>query len=353
MPLDPAMNDRPQRRYNTLLDEWVLVSPHRAKRPWQGKMEDAAGVDQPDYLPDCYLCPGNTRAGGKVNDRYRSTYVFTNDFAALLTPAGDRRAYEACGGLIRAREECGICRVVCFSPKHNLTLPRMTAAEIRKVVDLWGEQYADLASYDFIGHVMIFENKGAVMGCSNPHPHGQIWASESLPSIAAKKVARQNGYFEDCGRHLLMDYLAWELAEEERILGANDSFVALVPFWAVWPYEMMVIPRRPVQSIPELTDRERDDWSALLREVLIRYDNVFDCSFPYSMGVNQLPVDGGRHAGVVLHQSFFPPLLRSATVKKFQVGYEMSGEPQRDITAEQAAQRLREASPVHYLDREA
>jgi UDPglucose--hexose-1-phosphate uridylyltransferase len=349
MPIPDILNDKPHRRHNALLDEWVLVSPHRTKRPWQGKVEKTPPDDSPAYKPECYLCPGNTRAGGAVTEKYETTYVFTNDFAALLTGDEAPEKYESGNGLIQAREERGICRVICFSPKHNLTLPRMDVCDIRNVIDVWGEQYLDLAATDGIGHVMIFENKGGTMGCSNPHPHGQIWATESFPSIAGKKIGAQERYFATNGKCLLMDYLAWELEEEERIIQQNDSFVAVVPFWAVWPYEMMILPRRPVATISELSDEERNDWATLLKDALTRYDNVFETSFPYSMGLNQRPTDGGAHDGVILHQSFFPPLLRSATVKKFQVGYEMSGEPQRDITAEQAAQKLRDCAPPHYL----
>ncbi len=351
MPIPDILNDKPHRRYNPLLQDWILVSPHRTKRPWQGKVEKQAPADTPDYVQSCYLCPGNTRAGGAVTEKYEATYVFTNDFAALLPGEGPPEEYNACGGLVRAAAERGTCRVICFSPKHNLTLPRMAVTDIRSVIDVWDEQYRELAALEYINHVMTFENKGGIMGCSNPHPHGQIWATETIPSIAGRKIDAQEQYFAANGKPLLLDYLEWELAEEERIIGQNDSFVALVPFWATWPYEMMILPKRPVRTIAELSDTERNDWAAVLRDALIRYDNVFETSFPYSMGLNQKPTDGGEHAGVVLHQSFFPPLLRSATVKKFLVGYEMSGEPQRDITAEMAARKLRDCAPPHYLDR--
>jgi UDPglucose--hexose-1-phosphate uridylyltransferase len=346
--MDAIYSDTPHRRYNPLMDEWTLVSPHRAKRPWQGQVEDLPADTRPQYDPKCYLCPGNTRASGDVNPQYTSTYFFDNDFAALMPGEERPQAFSACSGLARAQVERGLCRVICFSPRHDQTLPVMEVDAIRKVVDLWAEQYEDLGAKPFVGHVQIFENKGAMMGCSNPHPHGQIWANESVPTLPAKKIESQCRYQSAHGRTLLGDYLEWELGQGERIISQNEHFVQLVPFWAVWPFEVMILPRRPVASITELTDAERSAWAAILRDATIRYDNLFRVSFPYSMGVNQLPTDGKEYPGVVLHQSFYPPLLRSATVRKFQVGYEMSGEPQRDITPEQAASRLRECGDKHY-----
>ncbi|MFW6286998.1 MAG: UDP-glucose--hexose-1-phosphate uridylyltransferase [Candidatus Sumerlaeota bacterium] len=349
--MDSVFYDKPHRRYNPLLDEWTLVSPHRAKRPWQGQVEDTPPDDRPQYDPKCYLCPGNTRTSGAENPKYESTFVFDNDFAALLPPDKPQAAeYQDANGLIYAREERGLCRVICFSPRHDLTLPRMEVAAIRKVVDLWAEQYEDLGSKDFIRHVQIIENKGAMMGCSNPHPHGQIWANESLPYLAGKKTDNQERYYQSHGTYMLSDYLDWEIKQEERIVLKNEHFVWLVPFWAVWPFETCILPRRAVSSILELDDEERSAWAELLKQAMTHYDNLFNCTFPYSMGISQKPTDQDSHEGVVLHQVFFPPLLRSATVRKFQVGYEMSAEPQRDITAEQAATRLRDLSDTHYLD---
>jgi UDPglucose--hexose-1-phosphate uridylyltransferase len=340
--MDAVFCDTPHRRYNPLLEEWLLVSPHRAKRPWQGQVEDLPPDSRPAYDPKCYLCPGNKRTSGEINPAYPDVYAFDNDFAALMP--GDRpgEAMDACAGLIRAHQERGLCRVLCFSPRHDEALPGMEPAAIRKVVDLWADETQDLGAKDFISYVQIIENKGAMMGCSNPHPHGQIWANETVPTMPAKKTDAQMRYERAHGRPMLMDYLDWELAQKERVISANEHWVLLVPFWAVWPFETMLVPRRPVASVPELNDAERSAWAAILKDATLRYDALFETQFPYSMGVHQKPTDGGLYPGVVLHQSFFPPLLRSATVRKFQVGYEMSAEPQRDITAEQAAGRLRD-----------
>lgn len=348
-----ALNKSPHRRYNPLLDEWVLVSPHRTSRPWSGGVEKTAPERRPTYDPKCYLCPGNERASGDTNPQYDSTYVFTNDFPALLTPEAQEPAdaYETLGGLVRAVPENGTCRVICFSPRHDLTLAEMSVDDIVKVFEVWTDEYARLAALDYVGHVQIFENKGAVMGCSNPHPHCQVWATSTMPTLAGRKVARQMDWHTAKGSVLLMEYLAWELEREERIVAANDHFVSLTPFWAVWPFEAMILPRRPVGALTELSDDERRAWSEILKDLLVRYDNVFETSFPYSAGINQRPTDGGDYPGLAMHQSFYPPLLRSATVKKFQVGYEMSGEPQRDISTELAAARLRECGAPHYKDR--
>ncbi|MBN1866604.1 UDP-glucose--hexose-1-phosphate uridylyltransferase [Candidatus Sumerlaeota bacterium] len=339
-----SLENSPHRRFNPLLDEWVLVSPHRTERPWSGKVESAPAASLPAYDPDCYLCPRNTRSSGAANPDYTDTFVFDNDFPALVQGAenADRVSVDECGGLVRAVPERGICRVVCFSPRHDLTLARMDTDAIGRVIDLWVDQYVDLGARDFISHVLIFENKGETMGCSNPHPHGQIWATERVPSLARRKIESQLRYRAAHGRAMLMDYLEWELGEGRRIVASNAHWVALVPFWAVWPFEATIAPRREVSAIAELDPSERAAWAAILRDLTIRYDNLFGTSFPYSMGIHQRPTDGGAYEGVVLHQSFYPPLLRSATIKKFQVGYEMSGEPQRDITPETAAAKLRE-----------
>lgn len=340
-----SLADAPHRRYNILTGEWVLVSPHRTKRPWQGKVEKVTEEHRPSHDPQCYLCPGNERAGGHTNPAYTEPYVFTNDFAALLSDSSDA-SYEE--GLLRARGERGTCRVVCFSPNHSLTIPEMDEADIGRVIEVWRTEYQSLGSQEFINHVQIFENKGAVMGCSNPHPHGQIWAQDAVPLEVLKKTETQISYYQQQGRSLLGDYLAQELKHEERVVLANEHFVALVPFWAVWPYEAMIVPRRRQADITELSPEEVSAFAAIFKALTTRFDNIFETSFPYSMGIHQRPTDGGDYAGWHWHMSFYPPLLRSATVKKFMVGYEMFAEPQRDITAEAAAQTMREVGGRHY-----
>jgi UDPglucose--hexose-1-phosphate uridylyltransferase len=342
--------EHPHRRRNLLTGEWVLVSPHRTKRPWQGQVERTAPDTRPAYDPACYLCPGNERAGGLVNPDYSSTFVFQNDFAALLPegPRGDASP----GPFFQQVAETGICRVICFHPRHDLTLPEMDPADIRRVVDVWAEQVVELGSRPDINYVQIFENKGAAMGASNPHPHGQIWSSFSLPQEPAKELATQRDYYaQSGGRLLLVDYLAAELEAGERIVVENEQWVALCPFWAVWPFETMVIPRRPVAELPALSADQRDGLAHLLKRLLTRYDNLFETTFPYSMGWHGQPSDGALYPEWQLHAHFYPPLLRSANVRKFMVGYEMLGNPQRDITPEQAAARLREQNDVHYRQR--
>ncbi len=327
------------RRLNRLTGEWVLVSPHRTARPWQGQVEEVAADQRPTYDPACYLCPGNGRAGGARTPEYDSTYVFDNDFAALTPDVApeehDRR------GLLIAQSERGICRVVCFSPRHDLTLGQMPAEAIRTVVDTWADQYLELGSLDWVRHVQIFENRGATMGASNPHPHGQIWANERLPNEPAKELAQQRAR-ADSGGCLLCDYLDVELDDGERIVTGNEHFTALVPFWAVWPFETLVLPRAHAGALPDLGPDQRDGLADILRRLTRRYDRLFGVTFPYSMGLHQRPTDGDPHRGWHLHAHFYPPLLRSATVRKFMVGYELLGQPQRDITPETAAQRLRE-----------
>jgi UDPglucose--hexose-1-phosphate uridylyltransferase len=337
----------PHTRLNILTGEWVLVSPHRSKRPWQGKVESPSLVQRPAYVEDCYLCPGNTRADGTHNAAYDGPVAFTNDFSALLADTPKGGANE--DGLLVARSQKGICRVICFSPRHDLTLPEMELPDIRKVVDLWHTELESLAAVPFIKYIQIFENKGEIMGCSNPHPHGQIWASEDVPMEIEKETHQQRNYYQQHGRSLLSAYLEKELKEDERIIAQNEHFVALVPFWAVWPYEAMIISRRHVQHLLQFTPAERDGLADILKELTTRYDNLFETSFPYSAGMHQMPFnDGDSHPEWHWHMHFYPPLLRSATVKKFMVGYEMLAHPQRDITPEYAAGRLRDLPVVHY-----
>jgi UDPglucose--hexose-1-phosphate uridylyltransferase len=332
--------EHPHRRRNALTGEWVLVSPHRALRPWQGQVEKVAPPERPAYDPTCYLCPGNARAGGARNPAYAGTFVFENDFAALKPDGPD--ADVDVDGLLVARAEPGRARVICFSPRHDLSLPDMEVDAITRVVELWTEEYLALGAHEDIGYVEIFENKGEMMGSSNPHPHGQIWAQRSVPLMPAREGERQREHHERHGRTLLADYLRLEEARGERVVCANDGFVALVPFWAVWPFEALVVSRRPVPHLAALDDRERAQLADVVKRLTARYDRLFDVSFPYSAGLHQAPTDGRPHPEWHLHMHFYPPLLRSATVRKFLVGYEMLGEPQRDLTAETAAARLRD-----------
>ena len=344
--ISSQLSDQPHRRFNPLTGEWVLVSPHRTQRPWQGQVERRSAEERPRFDPGCYLCPGNERAGGERNPDYRNTFVFDNDFAALRPDAEPGRV--DVGGMLLAESEAGICRVICFSPRHDLSLPELEPAEVRRVVDLWVREYEELGRLDYVNHVQIFENKGQVMGSSNPHPHGQIWAQSSVPLQPAREMERMGAYFREHGRSLLSDYLALELEQGERIVCENDGFVALVPFWAVWPFETMIVSREHRTSLPELSEAERDQLADVLKRLTTRYDNLFEVSFPYSAGIHQAPTDGEPHPEWHLHMHFYPPLLRSATVKKFMVGYEMLGDPQRDITPEASAARLRELSEVHF-----
>jgi len=337
---DPSVH--PHRRRNLLTGDWVLVSPHRAVRPWQGQVEDAPPDTRPTYDSRCYLCPGNARANGKSNPDYADTFVFDNDFPALLDETVE--AEDAQDELLAARPERGICRVVCFSPRHDMTLADLPVAAIRRVVDTWCEQYADLGAREGISHVQIFENKGTLMGCSNPHPHGQIWAQETIPGHAAKETERMAAHLAARGTTLLQDYLQAEMEAETRLVCANDDFVALVPYWANWPFETLVLCRRTVAAITDLIGRERNGLADILKRLTVRYDNLFATPFPYSAGLHQAPTDGAAHPEWDLHMHFYPPLLRSATVRKFMVGYEMLAEPQRDITPEASAERLRACS---------
>jgi UDPglucose--hexose-1-phosphate uridylyltransferase len=337
----------PHRRYNPLTGEWVLVSPHRTNRPWQGQVEDRPQEVLPRYDPTCYLCPGNERAGGARNPEYADVFVFTNDFAALLPDAPE--ATIAPHPLLRAKSERGTCRVVCFSPRHDLTLPEMPVEQVRRVIDVWVDQADELG--ERYRWVQIFENKGSIMGCSNPHPHGQIWAQDSLPSEPSKEERRQRAYLTEHGVPLLFAYAELETAAEERVVVQNEHWLAVVPYWAVWPFETLLLPRRHVTRLPDLTDEKRDALARVLKRLLTKYDNLFETSFPYSMGWHGAPFDDEDDLHWQLHAHFYPPLLRSATVKKFMVGYEMLAETQRDLTAEGAAARLRASSEIHYKAR--
>lgn len=341
------LNETPHKRYNALNGEWVLVSPHRMKRPWQGKQETPLVLKAVSYDEKCYLCPTNTRADGSVNPAYESPYAFTNDFSALLPDEASETEFSE-EDLLIASHVRGLCRVICFSPKHHLTLAFMSVKEIAAVVKLWQKEFEEISKNTWIKNILIFENKGDIMGCSNPHPHGQIWAQSDLPNDIMKESVQQLNYFKAHGRSLLNDYLSLELRKNERIVCSNEHFVALVPFWAVWPFEIMIIGRTPRQNILQFTEDEVAGLADILSKVTIRYDNLFKTSFPYSAGMHQAPVNDGDHPEWQWHMHFYPPLLRSASVKKFMVGYELLAGPQRDITPEHAALRLREESDVHY-----
>lgn len=335
-----TLSQSPHRRWNLLKREWVLVSPQRTQRPWQGQIEEKAAVPAIAYDPACYLCPGNTRAGGLQTPRYTGTYVFENDFAALTLDTPAPSLDPSGTGLLRAEPERGICRVLCFDPRHDLTFASMERSSVRRVVDLWSEQAAELGARPEIAYVQIFENRGAMMGASNPHPHGQIWATEHIPNEPALELAAQRAYLAEHGVPLLPAYLAMELLQRERIVAENDTWVVLVPFWAVWPFELLLLPKRQVASLTEVSEAERDGLAEMLQKVVRAYDSVFDSPFPYSMGLHPAPSDGEAHPEWDLHIHFYPPLLRSSTIRKFMVGFELLGSPQRDTTPERAAQIL-------------
>ncbi|SFO94958.1 UDPglucose--hexose-1-phosphate uridylyltransferase [Cohaesibacter marisflavi] len=336
--------DAPHRRFNPLKGEWVLVSPHRNKRPWQGQQEEVVIVEKPRHDPNCYLCAGNERNSGAVNPDYKGPFVFPNDFPALLedTPAGGTSG----DPLFRADTVRGTARVMCFSERHDLTLPELEVTDIRKVVDTWADQIVDLgAQYDWVA---VFENKGAVMGCSQPHPHGQIWASDFLPNEVAVEDSNQARFLAENGEVLLVRYAADEARKGERVVVENEDWIAVVPWWATWPFETLLMPKRHILRLPDLTDTERNSLADALKGLCTRYDNLFETEFPYTMGWHGAPTRQGKFDHWQLHAHFYPPLLRSATVRKFMVGYEMLSEAQRDLTAESAAERLRSLSDIHY-----
>jgi UDPglucose--hexose-1-phosphate uridylyltransferase len=344
----------PHRRWNPLRQSWVLVSPQRTERPWQGEVGQTASPKGPSYDPECYLCPGNKRVGGAVNPAYSSVFSFVNDFAALLPESSDPEAQIS--PLLVAEPARGICKVLCYHPDHSLTLAQMTREQIRLVVDAWTREYIELGDLDWIEYVQIFENRGAMMGASNPHPHGQIWATGFVPDEQAAETKAQSEYLARTGHCLLCDYIAAERAVAEQVPGAaarivfeNEHFIALVPWWAVWPFEVLLVSRRHARALPEFTNAERDGLADALKRLTTRYDNLFEASFPYTMGFHQAPIAGSEdHPEWHFHAHFYPPLLRSATVRKFMVGFEMLGMPQRDITPEEAARQLRACSEQHF-----
>lgn len=339
----------PHRRFNPLLNQWVLVSPQRTQRPWQGERSAPTAPSHIRYDPSCYLCPGNPRSGGQQNPDYKSVFVFDNDFAALLPDAAAPSLPQTSPLLIAERER-GRCRVLCFHPDHSLTLARMQVPDIANVVDAWAEETKFLAANPDIHHVQIFENRGAMMGASNPHPHCQVWATEHIPDEPLQELNCQSAYADKHGSCLLCDYTRTELELNQRVVVSNPSFVAVVPFWAVWPFETLILSRRHLGSIDELSTDERHDLAAILKAVTVRYDNLFETSFPYTMGFHQRPADGKSHPYQHFHAHFFPPLLRSAEVRKFMVGFEMLGMPQRDLTPETAAERLKALPEKHYAE---
>jgi UDPglucose--hexose-1-phosphate uridylyltransferase len=336
-------DDRPHRRFNPLKGEWMLVSPHRAKRPWQGQQDAPDDTVRPRYEPSCYLCPGNERAGGLTNPDYQDVFVFDNDFAALLPGAGGDGKQGS--PLFRDAPATGVCRVICFSPDHSKTIPEMSAPALRAVVDTWAAQEAELsATHEY---VQIFENKGAMMGCSSPHPHGQIWATNYVPAEPAREDETQAAWLAEHRHNMLLSYAEAEAADGQRTVASNADWLAVIPYWASWPYEILLLPRFAVQRISALADAQRDSLSEILKAVTTAYDNLFQTSFPYSMGWHGAPgLANAPHWQ--LHAHFYPPLLRSASVRKFMVGYEMLAEAQRDLTPEAAAANLREQSKVHY-----
>lgn len=343
------LTTHPHRRLNLLTGEWVQVSPHRTKRPWQGREEKISEEQKPEYDPGCYLCPGNERAGEAKNPEYESTFSFVNDFSALLPGTSSEQINEK--DLLISKGERGLCKVICFSPRHDLTLPEMELSQIEEVVDLWVKEYEELGARDYINYVQIFENKGEIMGCSNPHPHGQIWAQETIPEEPAKELEQFEKYYAEHGRTLLSDYMDLELEQKERVVTENEHFVVVVPFWAFWPFETMIISKRVFGKLTDMDEMEQKSFAAIIQQITIKYDNIFEISFPYSAGLHPAPTDGKEHPEWHFHMHFYPPLLRSATVKKFRVGYEMLANPQRDVTAEYSASLLRVLSETHYKKR--
>jgi len=332
------------RRFNPLTGQWILVSPHRTQRPWQGKKENPPTGKRLSYDPACYLCPGNQRANQTRNPQYDGPFVFDNDYPALLpeTPLLDGR-----NQLLTFQGVAGTCRVVCYTPRHDQTIPEMSVKEIRRIVEVWQGQLEELGRrYPW---VQLFENKGEIMGCSNPHPHGQIWAANFIPNEIGVETANQLAYTRSYHSVLLMDYLEREQQEAERIVVESAFWLVVCPFWAIWPFETLVLPKRHVLRMTDLQQEEVENLAGILKILLTKYDNLFESSFPYTMGWHGAPFSSEEHGHWQLHAHFYPPLLRSANIKKFMVGYEMLAEPQRDLTVEQAAERLRHLSQIHFL----
>jgi UDPglucose--hexose-1-phosphate uridylyltransferase len=340
----------PHRRFNPLTGEWILVSPQRAQRPWRGHVEKNAVSATLAHDPGCYLCPGNERAGGARNPKYQSTFVFTNDFAALKPNVQPMRQDDSERGLLLSESEAGTCKVVCFSPRHDLTLARMSIPEITAVVDVWVKQFTEIGSLPYVNYVQIFENRGEIMGCSNPHPHGQIWANQTIPNQPRKEQESQKAYAGKYGACLLCDYLQLEMKIGTRMVVENAHFAVLVPFWAVWPFEVLLLSKAHSGDLTALDPAMRTSLADIWKRLTTRYDNLFETSFPYSMGFHQAPTEGRDHPEWHLHAHFYPPLLRSAAIRKFMVGYEMLAGPQRDITPEFAAATLSNLPEKHYAD---
>lgn len=340
---DETSNSNPHRRYNPLSNKWVLVSPHRGKRPWNGKVETSPPLVQASHDDDCYLCAGNTRASGAKNENYKDCFIFDNDFSALQK---NEISMPPTDTLFRSEVVSGECKVLCYSPHHSKTIPEMELDGIEKIIDAWCLLYTDLEKkYQW---VQIFENKGEINGCSNPHPHGQVWASSHMPGEVEQETIQQSAYFSSHNKPLLLDYLEEEIEKKERIVCINDDWVVVVPYWASWPFETLLMPRAHVTHMNDLNKKQKQSLAKILRELTIRYDNLFNISFPYSMGWHCRPSDGLTPEHWLMHAHFYPPLLRSATIQKFMVGYELLAETQRDITPEQAAEMLRNSSTIHY-----
>ncbi len=339
----------PHRRYNLLSGEWILVSPQRTLRPWTGQLEPMFTEKTPNYHKDCYLCPGNRRSNGQTNPDYTGTFVFTNDFAAILaTPPATAITTDR---LLRAEAERGTCRVICYSPQHNITLGRLIPEKIVIVINTWVSEYNELSARTYINSIQIFENRGLIMGCSNPHPHGQIWANSCIPTLVERETTEQQKFFATSGDCLLCTYLAREEKEKSRLIFSNDSFAVLVPFWAIWPFETMIIPRFHAPSISSMDSGQKHDLAQAMIHLNNCYDNLFQISFPYSMGIHQQPCDGEDHPEWHWHIHYYPPLLRSQSIKKHMVGYELLAMAQRDITAEEAAKRLRKLIGYHFSEK--
>ena len=343
------ITEHAHRRRNSLTDTWVLVSPKRAKRPWRGQDEPASEPELPKHDPNCFLCAGNERENGVPNPPYQNVFSFWNDFPTMISEHIEETD-PVPSDFFTAKAERGLCRVISFTPRHDRTIPEMAVDDIRKIIDVWCSEYAAMSGIAFVNYVQIFENKGAIMGCSTPHPHGQIWAQGSIPEEPAKKAKTQLAYYKKHRKTLLSDYIAAELTKKERIIFQNEHFVGLVPYWASWPFEAMIIPKRPMPRITNMTSAEKTSFADAYKQLTICYDNLFECSFPYSAGIHQAPTDGKEHPEWHFHKTFCPPLFRSATVKKFMVGYDLFANPQRDITPEMAASMLRRVSKYHYKE---